>query len=59
MSLINTAQVKKRALAYAQRRDAERWSRVSAVFLRRIERRLDDLLRQEVNDQPSVGRTLK
>lgn len=57
-SLLNKTETKRYVLAVAQER-AHEFSRVSQDFLDRIEARLRNNIRAEINSLPSKGKTIK
>ena len=57
---LNRSKVKQTALDYASRhRPTNKFSRVSASFLERIEFATHRYIHEEVQRHPSIGRTLK
>jgi hypothetical protein len=58
MNLLNKSSTKKFALSLAKEHRQGKFTRVSAQFLERIERKTAALVAQEVAQHPSVGKTL-
>ena len=56
-SLLNKKEVKKRALEYAQYRVTP-FTRVSSSFLIDLEAKLNNIIKQSVQNHPSVGKTI-
>jgi recombinational DNA repair protein RecT len=57
--LINKAHVKKYALEISLAKRSGKFKRVSAEFLERVEFKLREYVRREIEMAPSVGVTLK
>jgi hypothetical protein len=57
--LLNRSAVKKFALDLSKANRAGRFNRVSLEFLERINARLKNIIREEVQRHPSLGKTLK
>lgn len=57
MSLINKQNCKKLALDIAEIR-SKKFTRVSQKFLKDIEFRLEEIIKDSVRNHPSVGKTL-
>jgi hypothetical protein len=59
MALINKSLCKAEALRIAEKTRGGKFKRVSQQFLDRLERRVQEVIRQEVASHPSIGVTLK
>jgi hypothetical protein len=57
--LLNRSAVKKLALHISQEQKAGKFTRVGTEFLVRINSRLHNMVAEEVQRHPSIGKTLK